>query len=175
MLAKLIKFAALVLLTVCLGALITLTFYVAPSLFGDESGRVPNSTIAADIISPLLHKMELTAWVVLPVVALLSFVAMKLGAAGPKATLVLIVFLAAAWGASLYSGLALTPRMQEIRTEYKQELGGYHLAPDDDPRRGEFRKLHGAAMILTLAELLLGLSAMFLMTQAPATSPEQSR
>lgn len=163
---KTLRYATALLLLIWLGVVITITFYVAPSLFANESGQIPNSTVAADIIGPLLDKMDLTGWIILPVVILLHGVmALLFRPRFMRALIVSASLLAVAWGTSLYVGVGLNPELHSIRTELKKEFGGYHLAADDHPQRARFAKLHGVAMVLTLVNLCLGLGSLFCVTQ----------
>lgn len=163
---KLFRYIATLALLVWLGSVITLTFIVAPSLFGNESGRVPNSTVAADIIAPLLHKMVLTGWISIPVAMAATAGAWKFsGKRKAKSFAATCLLLALAWCGSFYSGTVLTSEMRGIRDQFKQEMGGYHNAPKDHPERARFSKLHGASMMIALGDLLAGLGALYLVTQ----------
>jgi hypothetical protein len=163
---RLFRFLAAVALLVWLGVTIGISFYVAPSLFANESGRVENSSVAGDIVGPLLGKMARTAWIAIPLALVFQVAAWKAAGGGrPRALIVSALLLAAAWGGSLYSGTVLTGRMQEIRSELAREYGGYHLAPKEDPERARFASLHGQSMVLTLAGLAFGFGAFFCATQ----------
>ena len=163
---RLLRYLLCVSLVLWLGAITTTTFFVAPSLFGNESGETPNSTIAANVIAPLLHKMELTGWILIPVMLiLLGVLWTRSKRASPKVFVSTGVMLALAWGLGLYSGIPVTNEMHEIRIELKERYGGYHLAPDNHPDRARFRGLHAAASSITMVNLLLGLGALFCVTQ----------
>lgn len=169
---KLLRYIATLALLIWLGAVITLTFIVAPSLFGNESGRVPNSTVAADIISPLLHKMELTGWILIPVAMVATAGAWKFaGKTRTKSFAATCLLLALAWCGSFYSGTVLTSEMRGIRDHFKQDMGGYHNAPKDHPERARFARLHGTSMMIALGDLLAGLGALYLVTQVVGSTP----
>lgn len=173
---RLFRYLAAVCLLVWLGVALSLSFYVAPSLFANESGRVENSSVAGDIISPLLHKMELTAWILIPAAIVFQAAAWKLAGGSGGRTLVLsTLLLAAAWGGSLYSGTVLTGEMRQIREELAQQYGGYHLAPKENPERARFGKLHGLSMVIALGDLLLGFGAFFCVTQVIGLPPGRPR
>ena len=164
---KLVRYLTAVLLLVWLGAVITVTFYVAPSLFADESGRVPNSSVAADIIGPLLNRMEWTGAILIPIAIALHWAIAKLSNPKPGRALVISgLLLAAAWCAGLYSGFYLNPELHAIREDLKTEFQGYHLAPPDHPERARFSRLHGVSMSLALVGLGLGLGSFFCVTQS---------
>lgn len=166
---KLFRFLAAVFLLVWLGVSIGISFYAAPSLFSNESGRVENSGVAGDIIAPLLHKMHVTAWVAIPLAMVCLAVAWKLSGGYRRGALTAaLTLLGLALFASLYSGVVITQDIQQIREELKQAYGGYHLAPEDDPERRRFGALHGQSMVLTLGGLALGFGAFFLATQVIA-------
>ncbi|MBI1784158.1 DUF4149 domain-containing protein [Candidatus Sumerlaeota bacterium] len=161
-----LKFTLLLLHLVWLGCVITVSFYVAPSLFSNESGLTPNSQIAGDIIAPLLHKMHVTGWILIPVmIALIGLIVRMFRLKSAKGAWAACGLLAAAWFSGLYSGTVITQKIHVIRKELAAEFGGYHLAPKEDPRRQEFGKLHGVSMMLGMLDLALGLGSLFCVTQ----------
>lgn len=163
---KFFRFLAAVFLLIWLGTTIGISFYVAPSLFGNESGQVENSSVAGDIMSPLLRKMDLTAWVAIPLAMVSLIVAWKLsGGHRRKALTAALSLLGLALFASLYSGVVITQDIQQIRRELKEAYGGYHLAPKEDPERQRFGALHGQSMVLALGGLAMGFGAFYLATQ----------
>ncbi len=172
---KFCRFVILVLVFVWLGAALTLTFFVAPSLFGDWSGVVPNSTHAADILSPLFGAMDRTAFVVFPLAIAMHFALLRLVASRVRRTVVIsIVLLGLTLGATVVSSFYLTPQMRQIREDLKVEYGGYHLASKDNPQRARFGALHGLSQSLALASILLCFGSVFCVTQlmeAPAGAP----
>lgn len=166
MILKTARFISATLLLVWIGVVITMTFYVAPILFLGGSEAVPDSTVAADIIAPMLHGMEMTGWIVLPIVILLHGV--MWASIRPRQTRALLIssqMLALAWAGGLYSGIPLANTLHSIREELKQEYGGYHLSPDDHPERVRFSKLHSISMVIVLINLGLGLGSFFCVTQ----------
>lgn len=171
---KLFRFLAAGALLVWLGTMIGISFYVAPSLFGNESGRVENSSVAGDIMSPLLHKMELTAWVAIPLAMVCLVSAWQLsGRQGGRSLKAALVMLGLALCGSLFSGIVLTREIREIREELTRAYGGYHLAPKTDPERQRFASLHGQSMIVAMGNLLLGFGAFFLATQSVGLGAER--
>lgn len=169
------RFLAAVALLVWLGTAIGISFYVAPSLFGNESGRVENSSVAGDIMSPLLHKMEVTAWVAIPLAMCFLIAAWHTsGRAGRRALKAALLMLGIALCGSLFSGIVLTRDIRQIREELTGAYGGYHLAPENDPERRRFASLHGQSMMIAMGNLLLGFGAFFCATQVvgfPAARP----
>lgn len=163
---KAIRFSAALILLVWLGVTVTLTFYVAPSLFANESGVVPNSSVAGEIMGPLLNKMYLTGRILLPLCLILTGILWA--SANPnrrKPLLVAGLLLVAALGIDLYAGIPLNREIHSIRLNLDKEFGGYHLAPKENPDRQSFAKLHGLSMVLVLVNLGLGLGAFFCVTQ----------
>lgn len=174
---KVLRFSATILFVVWLGSMITISFFVAPSLFSNESGHTPDSSIAGDVISPLLHKMHVTSWIVIPIIAGLLFAMKRLvPLRSSRPVWVTLMLLAPSWILMLISGTVITGMIQDIRVELKAEFGGYHLAPKDDPRRAKFGGLHGASMMIAMLSLVLGAGAMFCATQAiePATNKDEN-
>lgn len=164
-------------MVVWLGSMVTITFFVAPSLFGDESGHTPDSSIAGDVIAPLLHKMHVTGWIAIPVmVVLLLAIKLLCPLRSARPVWVTLILLAPAWIMGLVSGTVITGKIRDIRVELKAEFGGYHLAPKEDPRRRTFGALHGISMMLSMLNLMLGAGALFCVTQMiePPSKPDES-
>lgn len=163
---KLFRFLTALLLLVWLGVMIANTFYVAPSLFNNESGQTPTSSIAGDVIGPLLHKMYLTGWIVLPLaIGLHAGMRMAAGRRAGRTLTVSAALLTIALISQIYAGGVLEKQIHNIRVEMKAEFGGYHLAPDDHPERQRFSRLHGLSMMLVMVDLIAGLGAFFCVTQ----------
>ncbi len=163
---KFLRFFCAALLLVWLGNVITISFYVAPSLFSNQSGQVPNSGVAGEIITPLLHEMYATGWIAVFILLVVHGAIWKI--CPPRSTKVLLIsgaLLAAAWVNDLYAGTVLIHRIEGIRAELKKEFGGYHLAPKDNPERQRFGKLHGLSMMLAMLNLTLGFGSFFCVTQ----------
>lgn len=165
----LLRFLAALVLLVWLGFVIS-SFTVARELFSGRIEAVPNSAVAGEIMSPILRKMHVTAWIAAPACAALILILARKTARRP--VVVALSLLAFAFGLSIYTGSILDRRLGEIRLDLKRDFGGYDKAPKTEPRRAEFGRLHGVSMVLTLAELLAGLGAFFIVTQKlqPASS-----
>lgn len=164
---RIMRFMAALILMIWLGIMIGLSFLVAPELFSGRIEAVPSSAVAGEIMSPLLHKMDVVAWVSAPACALIVL-ALWLGggkARHNRAAVGSLALLGLALGASIFSGGVLTPKMRGLRADLKQEFGGYDKAPKTDARRVEFGKLHGASMTLALLEIIAGLGVFYLVTQ----------
>jgi hypothetical protein len=163
---KLFRFLAAVALLLWLGVAIGISFFTAPSLFGNESGQIANSSVAGDVMSPLLRKMDVTAWVAIPIAAIFLVAAWRFsGGAGGRALAASLLMLGIAICGSLFSGTVLTREIRQIRSELSQAYGGYHLAPEGDPERRRFGVLHGQSMMIAMGNLLLGFGVFFCATQ----------
>lgn len=155
-----LRFLASLALALWLGSMFTMSFFVAPSIFANESGVVPDTSAAGDVMSPLLARMDRMGFVA-PLVAAAALVGLRVLRAGGRAPVVGIALLLAAWGGGLYSGTAVTGEIRTIRAELKAEFGGVHAAPSDHPSRRRFGALHGVSMMIVLANMALGLGAFF--------------
>ena len=163
---QILRYSAAVLHVLWLGCVITTSFYVAPSLFNNESGLTPNSHVAGEVIAPLLHKMHVTGWIAIPLMVLcLIGIAAGDKLESNRGVWIACGLLAAAWAGGLYSGTVLASEIHSIRKELADEFGGYHLAPMDDPRRLQFGKLHGISMMISMLDLALGLGSFYCVTQ----------
>jgi|GEM_PF-5132130 len=162
-----LRFLIIAALLPWLGLVIALTFYVAPSLFANESGRVPDSSAAADILAPLFSKMYATGWIAIGFALALHAVYLRV-TASPARRLIFVSggLLLAALAGEFTAGLAVNPRVHEVRAELGREFGGYHLAPAADFRRAEFGRLHGWAMTLAILDLALGLGAVYCLARS---------
>ena len=163
---KALRFVCASALLVWLGVTIGITFYVAPSLFSNRSGQVPDSSVAGEIIAPMLGQMNMTAWAAISA-ALVCLVALSRllkpdpgpGLAAALALLTVALLL------SIYAGGPAHRELHDLRLAMKGQFGGYHRAPDTHPHRIKFAKLHGITMVITLVNLGLGAGAFFCVTQ----------
>lgn len=169
---KLCRFLAAALLLVWLGCVITMTFFVAPPIFKNVSGAVPNAAVAGDIMEPMLRRMYRVGWVALPAAFCLVCAVYAMARRGGRAAAAACVMLALAWSIDLYAGARIARGVHEARIELREKFGGSHLAPDDHPARKRFRKLHGASMMLVVVNIGLGLGAFFCATQLLPLSRE---
>ena len=133
------------------GAACFLGFWLAPSLFRRAAAHdpaVPDTNAAGDLLAPLFHGFEL-ATVVAAGAALLATAALR---ARGHALLGSRWFLAEfAAAAALLLGSAnvgfIGPRAAELRTKVKAVHGSYSAAPDVDPAKRSYQRLHGLSMI----------------------------
>lgn len=163
---KLLRFLAAVALLIWMGCLMTLTFVVAPSLFGDQSGVVTGRQMAGEIIAPMLHTMYRIGWVAIPIaIVLILAIGTRTRPRFGRAIWIPVILLATVWAGELCAGGPMTQRLHTIRMELKAEYGAYDLAPKDNPKRAEFARLHGIVMMIALADLTMGMAAFFFVTQ----------
>lgn len=169
MLSRLLRFISVLALALWLGVAVTMTFYVTTSVFENESGHVPDSSVAADIVGPLFKRMYLTAWIAMPVSILAAVAARALGrdaaarARSRRSLITACVLMGLIFFGELYSGAVLRKEMSEIRDKLKAEFGGYHLVEKTNPDRARFGTAHGISISILLADMLLGTAALFLL------------
>ena len=162
---KILRYVAASVLAVWIGAIVK-TLMTARSIFDNESGRVPDSGAAGDIVGPLLDDMHLIGWIACGV-AIASIVGIRFLRKAPRHIVIwsTVAVLAIALLTGFYSGVVLTEQIQELRVELATEYGSYDAAPEDAPARKKFGMLHGVSMSIALLNLVLALSAFYTVTQ----------
>lgn len=167
--SRFLRFISVLALALWLGVAVTMTFYVTISVFENESGHVPDSSVAADIVGPLFKRMYVTAWIAMPVAIAAAVGAWALGgdaavrARRRRPLIIACVLMAVIFFGELYSGAVLRTEMAEIRDKLKAEFGGYHLVEKTNPDRARFGAAHGISISILLADMLLGTAALFLL------------
>jgi uncharacterized membrane protein len=142
-------------LSVWVGGGLTTTFIVAPTVFA----RAPSRALAGDLMGEILRRQGRTTLVAMVVLAATGGIRAALWESAAWPILLRYGLLAVAC-ALVVAGLTLVD--PKIRA-HRAALGGPidDLAADD-PRRRAFARLHGIAMALNLAHLLLATGALML-------------
>lgn len=156
---RILRFVALFAIALWLGTMFSTTFFVAPSLFANESGETPTRSVAGNVVGPILHRMDKLGWIAPAVAAAALCGAIALGARG-RAVKVGVALLAVAWAAGLYSGISVSGEIRDLRGKMKSEFGSYDATPADHELRKRFGALHGVSMIVVLANMLLATGAL---------------
>jgi uncharacterized membrane protein len=146
-----LRFAQVLALGTWVGAIIYLSFVVAPSVFGTLANRDQAGAVVGLVLGRL-HYLGVIAAAIYLVAGLglgRSFKALI----QPAALCVVVMLLL-----TLVSHRVVTPRLAALRTE----MVSVDATPRDNPLRGEFDKLHRASVQLEGATLLIGIAALFL-------------
>jgi hypothetical protein len=153
---RLLRYAALVALTVWVGGLITLGAIVAPTAFAVVAARhVEGGRLLVGILfAAFLHRFHAVA-IGAGLVVLLSLVARRLIGPRPVHFGVRTALVSMMLAATLVSGLVLLGQVEEI-----QEAVGApsETLPPQDARRVRFNRLHGVSVGLLVFEVVGGLA-----------------
>lgn len=154
-----LRYAALLAAALWVGGLLTLAAVAAPAIFETMAARgiADGRVLAGALFGEILRRFHLLSYacgaVILASLILRGTLGLRPDYWGMRLGIAGVMLLAA-----LVSGVVLTGRIEEARTE----AGG---APSslaaDDPRRVRFGRLHAASTILQIVPLLGGLVLMF--------------
>ena len=151
-----IRFAEVLSLGVWLGAIVYLTFGVAPVAFA----VAPTRQLAGQIVGQAIAKLYALGYICAAVYAISVVVEQRVVPAGPPAGWLLIlvgvmVLLVAV------NQFVVGRQMQTMRAGMQQEFGSIDQTPKDHPLRSGFGRLHGVSSLLMMGNLLTGLGLMF--------------
>lgn len=144
----------LLLLAIWLGGTVFVTFIAAPTAFA----KLPTRAAAGDLVGAMLTKFGRWTLVCIVGLAILGGARLALYENFVAPVIVRTTLLALAAGTVLAGVVWLEPKLHALR----DALSPIDEIPESDPRRQRFRKLHGLSMMLTLAQLLLGIGVLYL-------------
>jgi Domain of unknown function (DUF4149) len=142
-------------LVLWLGGMVIAGFVVAPTTFSvleawdASTGRV----LAGQVFGAVLRRVHLIGYGA-AIVMLLALTLQRVLGPRPRHYGIRVGLLALMLGLMLYSGMALTPRIDRIQAEV---TGPMNRLPTDDARRLEFDQLHRLSTILVTATIAGGL------------------
>jgi uncharacterized membrane protein len=144
-----VRVVFLLALIVWLGEVLFLSFVVAPVLF--RTFPVPEAGRAVGAIFPIYYQVGAVCGVALLLTALL----LRSAAAGGVSWTVITVVVALMLAATLYAGLVIQPRAQELRPQL------HEISPPPSAK-AEFDRLHRLAVQLNGVVLLGGVAVAIL-------------
>jgi uncharacterized membrane protein len=156
-----LRFAAVLAIAVWIGGLLALGAIAAPAIFevvgarGSTDGRV----LAGAVFGEALRRFHLAAYGCGAVVLLLLIVRALLGPR-PRLFAFRLTTAAVMLGATLYSGLVLSPGITRVQQAVGADVAVSSL-PAGDPRRVEFGRLHQLSTLIQLAPLIGGCVLLF--------------
>ena len=154
-----LRYAALVALTLWVGGLLVLGAIAAPSIFDVLALRhvADDRLVAGAVFGEVLRRFHLLSYACGMV--LLGSLAMR-GVLGPRPIMFAarVAIALAMFGATLYSGLIVAP---QIATMQAAQPTPASRLPEGDPRRVEFGRLHAISTGIQLMPILGGLFLMF--------------
>ncbi|HEV3253847.1 MAG TPA: DUF4149 domain-containing protein [Candidatus Acidoferrales bacterium] len=132
-----------------LGAIVFLSFVVAPGAFASLAGRDQAGTFVGLMLSRL-HVIGMIAGMVFLVVAVLAGSFAALWKPAPLLVIAMLLLTIASQG-------WVRPRIAELR----RDMGSIETTPADDPRHVAFDQLHKVSVSLEGAVLLIGIAALY--------------
>jgi hypothetical protein len=132
-----------------LGAIVFLSFVVAPGAFASLTSRDQAGTFVGLTLSRL-HVIGMIAGMVFLVAAVLAGSLASLWKPAPLFVLAMLLLTIASQG-------LVRPRMAELR----RDMGSIETTPADDPRHVAFDRLHKISVSLEGAVLLLGIATLY--------------
>jgi hypothetical protein len=153
------RYVYLLALTVWLGGMIALGGIAAPAAFQVLQGRDPvvGRVLAGAVFGETLRRFHLVSYGAAGVM-LLALGVMALLGPRPAPFRVRVAVIVAMLAVSLYSGIALSGRIERLRGEIG---GSVQNLPDTDPRKAEFGRLHGLSTVLMLVNVAGGLVLLY--------------
>jgi len=132
-----------------LGAIVFLSFVVAPGAFASLASRDQAGTFVGLTLSRL-HVIGMIAGMAFLVVALLAGSFAALWKPAPLLVIAMLLLTIASQG-------WVRPRIAELR----RDMGSIETTPADDPRHVAFDQLHKVSVSLEGAVLLIGIAALY--------------
>lgn len=150
-----LRFLEILALGTWVGAIVFLSFVVAPGAFATLATREQAGAVVGMALSRL-HILGYVAGVTALVARGLRLrsASALIGPVGIAIILMLVL--------TLVSQQFVSARMADLRAQMAAAHGSIDATPKSDALRVEFGRLHGASTVIELAVLLLGLTALFL-------------
>jgi len=150
-----LRFLEILALGTWVGAIVFLSFVVAPGAFATLATREQ----AGAVVGMALARLHLLGYVAGVVALAARGLRMRSASAliGPAGIAVILMLVL-----TLISQQFISARMTDLRAQMAAAHGSIDAMPRESALRVEFGRLHGASTAMELAVLLLGLTALFL-------------
>ena len=155
--SSVLRFVQVFALGTWLGAIIYLSFVVAPGAFATLGSRDQAGAFVGMALGRL-HHLGVIAAVMFLVAALALSPTLKMLA---QPAVILVILMAAL---TAFSQHRVTPRMADLR----RQMVSVDATPRDNPLRVEFDRLHQWSVRIEGSVLLLGIAALFLTVRKPS-------
>jgi hypothetical protein len=151
------RFATVLAIALWVGGLVALGAIAAPAIFEVVSLRqVPDGRmLSGAIFAVVLQRFHLVSYGCGAVIIIALFVRAVLGPR-PRRFALRLAIAAVMLGATMYSGMVLSRRIERVQQEIGAGVAPSSLAAAD-PRRIAFGRLHGQSTLIQLVPLLGGL------------------
>jgi uncharacterized membrane protein len=150
---NLLRFLQVFALGTWVGAIIYLSFVVAPGVFGTLANRDQAGAVVGLVLGRLHVLGLIAAAVYLGAAICLWMIYSTKELATPAVAMVIVMAVL-----TLISQRAVTPRMAELR----REMVSVDATPRDNPLRVKFDELHRVSVQLEGAALVIGIGALYL-------------
>lgn len=150
-----VRYVYILALVVWLGGMVVAGAVVAPSVFGvlqewnAETGRVLAGRVFGEVLRRFHHVAYAAGALMLVTLTVQRLIGPRPRAYGVRAAIIAVML-----GATLYSGLVVTPQIEGLQRTVE---GPVNRLREDDPRRHEFERLHGLSSTLLTAAAVGGL------------------
>jgi hypothetical protein len=157
-----LRVASLLVLSIWVGGLAVLGFVAAPVIFATLQAHDPSGgrAIAGMVFGAVFARFQFWAWILGGLLILLLGARALLGPR-PRRLGWRLWTVAAMIGLGLFTGMVLAPRIDQIR---QSTSGSVTDLPESDPRRSQFRLLHGVSNIIMVVTLIGGVGLMWIET-----------
>jgi hypothetical protein len=154
------RFATCLAIAVWIGGLLALGAVAAPAIFEVVALRhVPDGRmLSGAIFGEVLRRFHLVSYACGAVIVVALFVRAVLGPR-PRRFSIRLGIAVLMLGATMYSGMALSRRIERVQQEIGAGIAASSL-PSGDPRRVAFGRLHGQSVFIQLVPLIGGLVLM---------------
>ena len=154
-----LRYAALVAAALWIGGLIALGAVAAPAIFDTIAARgvADGRVLAGAVFGEAFRRFHLVAYGCGAVIVISLIVRAALGPR-PVHLGVRLAIAAIMLVASLYSGMVISPRIEQLRIDAG---GAPSSLPEGDPRRAAFGRLHAFSTLVQLVPLAGGLVLLF--------------
>ena len=147
-----LRFLTALALGLWLGAMLFFSAGVAPAAFG----ALPSRELAGNMVNAVLRNLHVLAYVTGG--ALLVGLAIRTALGDRRFAAAKLAIAGAMLAVALYSGLAVSPPLAEIRAR----VGSIDALDPTNPERDRFNQLHKLSVTLMGANLLLGVTLLAL-------------
>lgn len=150
-----VRYLYILALVIWLGGMLVAGAVVAPATFGvlEQWNAAIGRVLAGQVFGEVLARFHLVAYaagaILLVTLTVQRLIGPRPRAYGVRAGLVVLML-----GATMYSGLVVSPRIDAIQRTVD---GPVNRLPADDPRRDEFDRLHRLSEMLMMAAAAGGL------------------
>jgi hypothetical protein len=154
-----LRYAAVLALVFWMGGLAVLGAFAAPAMFELLGTTAEGRALAGKVFGETLTRFHTGAYVCGGVLVA-SLAARRVLGPRPRHFAIRLIVATIMTGAAVWSGLVVTPRIEEAR----RAAGAYaspSALPEGDARRAEFDRLHNVSRWLHLVPVLGGLALLF--------------